>query len=222
MVAARPSIQVVTDRRRLSPDARTIDAEVTELDRWLDTVVEAGVDVIQIRESDLEADVLYGLVCRLLARTKGGHTRILVNDRADVALASGAAGVHLRADGPPVPRVRTLGPDRWIIGRSVHGLSEVASHQTADHLLFGTVFGSRSKAAGWRVAGLAGLRSAASRSAVPIVAIGGVSPATAGACIDAGASGVAGIGVFLPEGRREDALGVVRAVAALREAMGGC
>ena len=219
---SRPSIHVVTDRRQVSPDARTTDDELTGLEHWFDTVLDAGVDVIQIRERDLDAAVLRDLVRRLMARTRASGPRVLVNDRADVARASGADGVHLRADGPAVERVRTIGPDRWTIGRSVHGPAEVQAHRAADYLLFGTVFSSRSKAPGSPVAGLAGLRLAATGSQAPVIAIGGVRPDSAAACVAAGASGIAGIGIFLPEGRRDDALGAVRAAAALREVMRGC
>jgi thiamine-phosphate pyrophosphorylase len=72
------------------------------------------------------------------------------------------------------------------------------------------------------VAGLAGLRLAATGSPAPVIAIGGVRPDNAAACVAAGASGVAGIGMFLPAGCREDALGAVRAAVALREVMRGC
>ena len=215
-------IHLVTDRRQVSPEARTAAAELAGLERWFDAVVEAGVDVIQVRERDLDAAVLSGLVRRLLLRTQGARCQVMVNDRADVALACGAEGAHLRADGPSVAEVRALGPEGWVVGRSVHQPAEVARHQAADYLLFGTVFGSRSKAPASPVAGLAALGTTAAKSTVPVVAIGGVTPATAARCIAAGASGVAGIGVFLPEGSRDDAMGPVRAVAALREAMRGC
>jgi thiamine-phosphate pyrophosphorylase len=216
--ASRPSICVVTDRRQLSPDARTTAAAVRDLDRWLDAVVDAGPDFIQIRERDLDGAVLRDLVGRLVIRS-GEDTRVLVNDRADVARASGADGVHLRADGPAVGRVRTIGPEGWMIGRSVHRDAEVSASADADYLLFGTVFSSRSKPPGSPVTGVADLRLVVALSGIPVVAIGGVTPETAAACRAAGASGVAGIGIFLPQGRRPDALGPARAVAALREAM---
>ena len=85
---------------------------------------------------------------------------MLVNDRADVAIAAGADGVHLRADGPPVARVRTLASRDWIVGRSVHSVAEAraASQDGADYLLFGTVFPAGSKAGGPEDAGSPALR----------------------------------------------------------------
>jgi thiamine-phosphate diphosphorylase len=142
-----------------------------------------------------------------------------VNDRADVALAGSAAGVHLRADGPETARVRALGPPGWLVGRSVHAAGEVASAHEADYLVFGTVFPTASKGFDVPVAGLDALADVTSRTAVPVLAIGGIDAARASACVAAGAAGVAGISVFFPDGRTPGALGPARAVAALRAAM---
>jgi thiamine-phosphate pyrophosphorylase len=213
----RPCVYVVTDRRRLTPDARTVADEVTSLERWLDLAIGAGADVVQIRERDLEAGAQKALAARVAARARG--TLVVVNDRADVALAARVDGVHLRGDGPPIDRVRRLGGRDWLVGRSVHTTEEAARHNGADYLVFGTVFPGGSKPEGAPVAGLEGLRAAVTAAAgTPVIAIGGITPARAASCAVAGAVGVAGIGVFLPEGRAPDALGPVRAVAALRAA----
>jgi thiamine-phosphate diphosphorylase len=151
---------------------------------------------------------------------RGTVTRVVVNDRADVARAADADGVHLRSDGPPVDRIRAWGPPAWWIGRSIHSAAEGGGQQSADYLLFGTTFASTSKPAGAPVAGLAGLREAVRVSATPIWAIGGVTPATAPACIDAGAKGVAAIAAFLHD-RNGTTPGAVRArVEAMRQAVG--
>jgi thiamine-phosphate pyrophosphorylase len=115
---------------------------------------------------------------------------------------TGADGVHLRSDGPPVARVRAVGPVGWGVGRSFHTVAEVPLHDSADYLLFGTVFESTSKASGAPVQGLAALRDAvrAAGTQTPIWAIGGVTPETAAACLDAGARGLAAIAAFLDGG----------------------
>jgi thiamine monophosphate synthase len=105
------------------------------------------------------------------------------------------------------------------MGRSVHFASEAAAAGTADYLLFGTVFESASKAAGTLTRGLAGLRDAVVASRVPVIAIGGINPERARECIDAGARGVAAIGLFLPPGRAPGARGIRPATEALRRAM---
>lgn len=217
----RPCIYLVTDRKRLAPDARTTRDEVIALQSFLDEAIEAGVDVIQIRERDLDGGPLASLARSVAARTRGTSTRVLVNDRADVALAAGGHGVHLRADGPPVDRVRALGPDDWIVGQSVHTPAEAqrASDSGADYVLFGTVFSGGSKgdlAEGDR---LAPLRDAARVSRAPVIAIGGIDPGRATACLDAGAAGIAAISIFLPEGRAPLAMGVNDAMVALRDGL---
>lgn len=216
MALSRPCVCMVTDRRQVESGARTVDREIAELERLLDAAIEAGVDLIQIRETDLPAVRQMALVGRVIRRAHGTRTRIVVNDRADVACATGAAGVHLRADGPPTARVTGLGLD--LVGRSVHRSSEAVAAAAADYLVFGTVFASMSKP-GRLAAGLAELGGVVASTEVPVLAIGGVTPENAGACLAAGAAGVAGIGVFLAERSGGRGLGPARAVAALRAAM---
>jgi len=97
-----PSTYLVTDRRRL-PEARTLAGELAALEAWIDAAVEAGLDAVQIRERDLPARTLTDVAIACCRRAAGRPTRILINDRMDVWLASGADGVHLRADGQPRP-----------------------------------------------------------------------------------------------------------------------
>src|SRR5215475_11409968 len=116
-------ICLVTDRRRLCADAET-GAQRACLSAQVRYAVEAGVDLVQVRERDLEAANLAALVAECLAIAKGTRTRVVVNDRIDVALACGAHGVHLRGDSIPIHAARTLAPTGFLIGRSVHRLEE--------------------------------------------------------------------------------------------------
>src|SRR5262249_9005977 len=141
---ATPVLMLVTDRRRVAPDARTLTEALTMLERWLDEAARAGVDLIQIRERDLEAAPLEALTRRVTPRARGTSTRVLGNDRADVARAADADGVHLRGDSAPVDRVRAVGPT-WIVGRSIHGAAELAAASGADYVLYGTMFETASK-----------------------------------------------------------------------------
>jgi thiamine-phosphate pyrophosphorylase len=211
-------VYLVSDRRRLLPCARSTAEELAALEAQLEEAMAAGVDVIQLRESDLEADLLRSLAARLAARARGTATRVVVNDRADVAVAARADGVHLRADGPPVERVRPLLRHGSLAGRSVHTLEEIPRNQAADYLLFGHVFPTESKP-GAPAHGVAALRAAAAASRVPLIAIGGIDAERAAWCVEAGAAGLAAIGMFLPEGRAAGALGPARAVAVLRAAL---
>ncbi len=214
-----PSLHLVTSRARLAPDARTTTAALAALDRQLDEAIEAGIDVVHVRERDLDAGVLLAFVTRVVARAASSPARVLVSDRADVALAARAAGVHLPSTGMAAGRVRTL-DDNWLIGRSIHAGDRPADRDACDYLLFGTVFPSDSKAPGSPVAGLAALTGAVSLTGRPVIAIGGINGERAQACLEAGAAGVAAIGLFLPPGRAPDAMGVRAAVASLRAVAG--
>jgi thiamine-phosphate pyrophosphorylase len=209
-------VYLVTDRRRLAPDARTSRDELTVLERFLDAAIDAAVDVIQVRERNLGARELAELVARVHARARATGTRVLVNDRADVAMAAGADGVHLPGDGLPAGRTRMLGPD-WIIGWSVHPGDDLSDLADMDYLLFGTVFPTTSKPATWRLAGLDAFGAVAASAGTPVIAIGGVTPARASAVAAAGGAGVAAITLFLPP---PAGLGPARATRALREAFG--
>ena len=213
---------LVTDSRALSPDARTPRAAASALEAFLAEAIDAGIDVIQIRERGLDAGLALALTAATVARARGTTTRVLVNDRVDVAVAAGADGVHLRGDGPPASVVRRLVPENWLIGRSMHLPAEAAQHGDADYLLFGTVFESLSKP-GQSAVGTTSLAEAVRRAAVPVLAIGGITPERARACVAAGASGVAAISLFLPPGRAPGSLGVAGAVRQLRAAIeAGC
>src|SRR5262245_8404269 len=217
-VMPRPALCLVTDRRAVDPGARTLGAQLLALERQLDEAVEAGIELIQLREGDLPARDLLGLAERVAARARQTGTRVLVNDRADVALTIPDAGLHLKSDGPAVAAVRVLAGSCRLIGRSVHDPVDLELSAGADFLIFGTVFTSVSKPAGSVPAGVDALRRACASTTMPVLAIGGVAPDRVGACRRAGASGVAAIGIFLPPGRAPGALGPRAAAAALRDA----
>jgi thiamine-phosphate diphosphorylase len=123
-----------------------------------------------------------------------------------MAIASGPAA-RIRGDGPPVDRLRALGPPHWLIGRSVHSQREAEAGHLADYLVFGTVFPSASKP-DEQTQGIERLKALTGAAIVPILAIGGIDPARAAACRAAGAAGVAAIGIFLPAGRAPGAMGI--------------
>jgi thiamine monophosphate synthase len=108
--------------------------------------------------------------------------------------------------------------DTWIIGQSVHALGEIESMPGCDYLIFGTVYESASKPGFEPRDGIARLHAVAEATPLPVLAIGGMAPERVRAVMAAGAAGVAGIGIFLPPGQAEGALGPGRAVAALRAA----
>jgi thiamine-phosphate diphosphorylase len=153
------------------------------------------------------------------ARARGTRTTVVVNDRADVALAADAGGVHLKAGGPPSGRVRALGPADWVVGRSVHALEEVRREDEVSYLMFGTVFATASKPADAPLQGIQGLERAVRLARVPVLAIGGMTPERAGQCVKAGAAGVAAIGAFLDSAQNPAQPGLQASATAFREAM---
>jgi thiamine-phosphate pyrophosphorylase len=191
---------LVTDRRRLvRPDASE-QAAVRCLLTQVRHAVEAGVEMIQVRERDLDAGPLSALVREMLAATRGTPTRVIVNDRLDVAIACGAHGVHLRGTSLPAAAVRRLAPRPFVVGRSVHGVADLDSLDDVDYLVAGTVFPSASKPDGDRRLGIDGLRDVVGAAACPVLAIGGVTLERLGDVAATGASGVAAIGLFMADG----------------------
>jgi thiamine-phosphate diphosphorylase len=159
----------------------------------------AGVDLVQIREPLLESGALHSLTREAVNGAAGTACQIVVNDRLDVAVAAGAAGVHLRADSFPASRVREVAPKGFLIGRSVHEPAEAVAATAqggCDYLIFGTVFPSSSKPPGHQVAGLRKLQEVCGSTDLPVIAIGGISVENAADAIVAGAHGVAAIDLF--------------------------
>jgi thiamine-phosphate pyrophosphorylase len=159
----------------------------------------AGVDLVQLREKLLPARVLYELAARSSEIVRGTRTRLLVNDRADIARAAGADGVQLTARSLDAATVRRVfGPD-FLIGVSTHTIDEAreARDGGADFALFGPVFDTPSKRAYGPPVGLEGLGEVARALApFPVLAVGGVTRANFAATLGARARGVAAIRLF--------------------------
>lgn len=179
----------------------------------IERAVAAGVDLIQIRERDLATRALLALVEAAVRRARGTATQILVNDRLDVALAAGAAGLHLPAHGLPVADVRRAYPD-LLIGASCHNLDELrrAEQGGADFAVFGPVFETSSKKPYSPPLGVEKLAEAARAAKIPVLALGGLTLANAAACLAAGAAGLAAISLFQ---QAADLKGTVKQLRAL-------
>jgi thiamine-phosphate pyrophosphorylase len=195
-------LYLVTDRQRLAGRGSFEDARRCLLQQ-AERAVDAGIDCIIVRERDLEARDLVQLTIDLVKRTRGTRTRVVVNDRVDVALASGADGVHLRGDSIAPEVVRRMTPDNFLLGRSVHGAEEAAAVTSVDYLIAGTVWASASKPEHHRLLGLDGFSEVVKASRVPVLAIGGVTIDRVQDVAIAGGAGVAAIGLFMGDTGRQ-------------------
>jgi len=208
---------LITDRHRLAPELHG-SASLDRLVALVRVASRAGVDLVQVRERDLAGRELRRLVARCVDAVSGTACRIVVNDRADVALAARAHGVHLRADSLDADLVRTLDPE-WLIGRSVHSAPEarVAGGSPAlDYLVLGTMFATSSKPGLEQPAGLDALDQLAGEARVPVLAVGGITLDRVASLVARNVSGVAGIGLFIPPRGVSDAAHFRTIVPALR------
>lgn len=150
--------------------------------------VNGGATCVQLRLKDVAARDLVGVARELI---KAVGVPVIINDRADVAIAAGAAGVHLGADDVPVSAIRKIAPDGFLIGASVGSDDEVSLAAGADYVGVGPVFGTTSKDDAGEEIGLAEFTRLSTATGLPSVAIGGISAANARSAIEAGAIGIA-------------------------------
>jgi thiamine-phosphate pyrophosphorylase len=227
LMAGRCLLYYITDRSQLGGDDRSrrraLLAKIGEAGR-------AGIDYIQLRERDLNARELELLARDSVAvvsenvsknaRKHSSSTRLLINHRTDVTLATGADGVHLRAEDVAPHEVRSVletsvhlpvATDRFLIAASCHSYEDVIRVESdgADFAVFAPVFGKNS-APGTQPTGLSALREAC-LAKIPVFALGGVTMENAASCLNAGAAGIAGIRLF-QENKIEDVVRMLRAL----------
>ncbi len=216
----RPLLCLVTDRRRYAPDGSN-EQQLESVVTMVGAAALAGVDLIQIRERDLSSRTLEVLVLRCLDIIKGTSAQLVVNDRLDVALGTGASGVHLREESFNVARVRMRAPKGFLIGYSAHDVDgAVAASAHADYIVLGTIYHSRSKPPSQKLLGVSALADASRVTAVPILAIGGVTKAVLSEIAHSGAAGIAAIDLFVEAGRLQEnrTLGMTHLVNTVQEA----
>lgn len=208
MIPTKPITYLITTGEATNAD---FDACRSRILATVARAVEAGLSLIQVREKTLSARLLFELTCSVVAATRGTATRVLVNDRADIAFAAKADGVHLTARSMPAAVIRESSPPKFIIGVSTHSADEAATaaNARADFALFGPVFETPGKS---EVKGIDALREACARVApFPVLAIGGIDAENVDEVLRAGASGVAAIRAL------NDADSMQRLLARLRQ-----
>jgi thiamine-phosphate pyrophosphorylase len=174
-------------------------AEFASLLALVRSAVAARVSLVQLREKNLSARTLHELAARAARIARGSATRVLVNDRADIARAAECDGVQLTARSLEVSVVRRAFGEDFLIGVSTHSFEEARAARDggADFAVFGPVFDTPSKRAYGPPLGLEVLREAAhALSPFPLVAIGGVNEGDVAEILRAGAAGVAAIRLF--------------------------
>ena len=183
-------LYLVTDRRQ-APDG--------DLPAAVGRALEGGVRAVQLREKDLPGGELYALAVTLRRLTARHGARLLINDRADVALAAGADGVHLGVASIPPGEARRLLGRGALVGCSTHNLGELAAAEAgeADFVTFGPVYATPSKAAYGPPVGVEALRRACAAARIPVFALGGVGPENVPEILGAGAWGIGTISAVL-------------------------
>lgn len=181
-------LYLVTDRAQCA--ARGLEATVA-------AAVRGGATVVQLRDPHASGRELYELAAALVAQLAGTDVAVFVDDRADVALAAGAHGVHVGQSDLPAPVVRRLAGPALRIGWSVHDHDELAEVRrwpdgTVDYLGIGPVYPTTTKADAKTPLGVDGLAALVADSPLPCVAIGGITVERAPAVW---ATGVAGLAV---------------------------
>jgi thiamine-phosphate pyrophosphorylase len=161
-------------------------------------VVDAGARLLQVRAKGAAAGWLFDQTMTIVERARAAGALVIVNDRADVAVMTGAAGVHVgQEDLPPAAARRVVGPSA-VLGFSTHTAAQVtaALAEPVSYLAIGPIFATATKDTGYGPVGLEGVRAtvAATAGRVPVVAIGGITLDSAASVLDAGAQAVAVIG----------------------------
>lgn len=191
------SLYLITDRAAASrPPADVVEE-----------CLAAGLRAVQLREKDLEARDLLALADTLREATQRHGARLIVNDRADVALAASADGVQRTHSSLPVSALRGFTPPGFLVGASVHSEGEArdAAAQGADFIVFGPVYDTASKRRYGPPQGLAALEAVTHAVDRPVLAVGGLTPERVPEVLAAGAAGVAVIGAIYAAARPADA-----------------
>jgi len=163
---------------------------------WLSHVeywIGQGIELVQIRERHVDPRNLAALTRKVLRLPNPHGTKILLNDRADVAIACQAHGVHLK-DGSVSPE--EFARPGFLVTVSCHSIEDARNTRGADFILLAPIFQPLSKADHRPVLGTGAITELTRRSTTPVLALGGITQENAPACIDAGAAGIAGITCF--------------------------
>jgi len=189
----KPLIYLITEGAATTENFVEKKAEILSL---VKIAAESKISFVQIREKNLPARFVFELASEAAKITSRATTKILVNDRADIALAAGADGVHLTNDSLSAAIVRRHFPPNFIVGASVHTFveAEKARNESADFVTFSPIFPTPSKEKYGAPQGLENLREICEKlEDFPVVALGGIDENNYKSVLENGASGFAAI-----------------------------
>jgi thiamine-phosphate pyrophosphorylase len=197
----RPLLYLISNRRAFARNSESAGSgDWSSQLSAIRAAAQAGCQLIQIREKDLTPRELCELTRAAIAAARPHGARVLVNDRRDVALASGADGVHLRANSMPVGSIRAALKNvrNFLIGVSTHSLEEAKSAETggADFIVSGPVYRPSSKQIVEEPLGLDRFAEVCQKVSIPVLALGGIDLSNFREPLRRGAAGVAAIGMF--------------------------
>ncbi len=186
-----------------------------ELVKHITALSAAGVKAIQLREKKLQAGDLLLITKTAISKIGNSDTKLIVNERLDIAILSRAAGVHSTSNGIENRYIRKFAP-RMLSGKSVHSVNEAvkAEKDGYDYVLFGPVYKTPAKVKYGKPQGLKKLGEVCSSVKIPVFAVGGINPQRIKKCINAGAYGVAVIREFA------DTKNIKKAVKGFRKELG--
>lgn len=211
----QPPVLYLITNGETTPATTPASKEFSQIIKLVEAAVRAEFNLIQLREKSLSARVLYELTVQAGSLVRQTKTRLLVNDRSDIAVTGGADGVHLAGTSVDAKTVRqTFGAD-FLIGVSTHSEAEAlqAREEGANFAVYGPVFPTSSKQRYGPPVGVASLRQLAlSVSPLPLLALGGVSLENVRDCFQARAAGVAAIGLFQEPAKLADVAGCIREI----------
>ncbi len=175
----------ITDRKQF----------VRPFEEQIKRMLDKGIRMFQLREKDLPSKEVFSLAERMKSILHGYDALLIINDRVDIALLTGADGVHLPENGVPISAVKHKFPD-LIVGKSCHSIDGAlkAEKEGADYITFSPIFPSPGKG---EPVGINALKEVVSKVKIPVYALGGITEEKIKDVLDAGAYGIAGIRIFI-------------------------
>ncbi len=206
-VSEKPITYLITRGEAMSENFASAKKQILDI---IALAIEENVSLIQIREKQLSARLLCELTEAAVALTRGSSTKVLVNDRADIAMACGADGVHLTSNSIPVNVIRSMVPAGFVVGVSTHSSGDImaAAQHGADFAVLAPVFATPGKGEPNGLDMLAD--SCEATLPFPILALGGVDESNFTTVLDAGAAGFAAIRAMNEPKRLRELMGMVR------------